>query len=595
MQKVLDNFEIKGKFYILDRCHTSVIGLAPVFARQQGCPLEECVFVKTQSEINSLIEQNTQEEGLFAYTAQCNFSGQRFPLEWATSVQDRGMKILLDSASYASTTALDLSIVQPEFVVISFYKMFGYPTGLGALVVRNDQKSCINRSYFGGGTVSAIAVNPFYLSMKESISAALEDGTLPFQQIIPLDAGFDYIERKWGSWKNLYDYCSSLMVDLIARVQNLKHYNDSPVIRVYREKDAVYGSIVAFNLLNPVGDYIGYSEVMRLAAASNIHLRAGRFCNPGGAQYYLGLTSESLMEMREAYGHVCGDAHDMIGARPTGALRISLGFCNTSKDIDTFVTFLQDYFVQSQRPIRELQAPASLCFDVKAVYVYPIKSCGGILVQDWPFAVHGLLYDRHFMLLDQEGKVMTQRKYPQLKQIHIAKLCRITKQLQIAAPGMPLLTIPLLVDGNCIETSLCSTKTLTKKVSLEIENWFQRFLDTKCQFVRVSDANSSFVNKAQFLLVNTSSIQELKKRITGQSEHVGVDSFRPNFVIETSQPFEEYTWLGKIVTLGKYSFKVQEHCERCQMVGVDVNGKKHAEPLLTLAKQRVEAIRFNAG
>jgi molybdenum cofactor sulfurtransferase len=572
-----------------------VIGLAPNFARQQGFPLEECVSVKTPSEILSLMQQDSTEDGLFAYTAQCNFSGERFPLDWVTAMQSKRMKVLLDAASYASTTALDLSTIRPEFVVLSFYKMFGYPTGLGALVLRNDQKSIMIRSYFGGGTVSAIAVNPLYLSMKDNLSHALEDGTLPFQQIIALDAGFDYIERKWISWSNLYDYCSELMLDLVRRLECLKHHNNSPVVRVYRDEAKSYGPILAFNLLNPVGDYIGYSEVMRLAGMCNIHLRAGRFCNPGGAQYYLELTSEKLMEMREAFGHVCGDANDLIGGQPTGALRISLGFCNTPQDITVFMQFLEDYFVQSQSPTRPFNEPLSLQFDIKAIYIYPIKSCGGISVRDWPFAVHGLLYDRHFMLIDDEGHVMTQRKFPKLKQIRIEQLCRITKQLSISAPGMPLLTIPLLGNGSCVETKLCNTLQLTKKVNMDIQSWFERFLGTKCQFVRVHDAQTSFVNKAQFLLVNDSSILELKRRITGDSEHIGTHSFRPNFVIDTTCPFEENEWIGKVITVGRYAFKVKEHCERCQVVGVDLKGGKHAEPLLTLAKQRVKVQYFNPG
>jgi len=74
---------------------------------------------------------------LFAYPAQCNFGGRRFPLSWAAQIKDRldtsksKTLVLLDAASYAMTSELDLSnhAISPDFVVVSFYKMFGFPTG----------------------------------------------------------------------------------------------------------------------------------------------------------------------------------------------------------------------------------------------------------------------------------------------------------------------------------------------------------------------------------------------------------------------------------------------------------------------------------
>lgn len=61
---------------------------------------------------------------------------------------------LLDAASLVSTSPLDLSLYKPDFVTISFYKIFGYPTGLGALIVKNSSSHLLSeRKYFGGGTV----------------------------------------------------------------------------------------------------------------------------------------------------------------------------------------------------------------------------------------------------------------------------------------------------------------------------------------------------------------------------------------------------------------------------------------------------------
>ena len=63
--------------------------------------------------------------------------------------------MLLDAASHVSTSPLDLSSTHPHFVTISFYKMFGFPTGVGALLVRKDCADVLVKTYYGGGTVKA--------------------------------------------------------------------------------------------------------------------------------------------------------------------------------------------------------------------------------------------------------------------------------------------------------------------------------------------------------------------------------------------------------------------------------------------------------
>lgn len=60
----------------------------------------------------------------------------KHPLEWTNYAHDRGWDVLLDAAAFVPTNRLDLAVVQPDFVCISFHKMFGYPTGVGALLVR---------------------------------------------------------------------------------------------------------------------------------------------------------------------------------------------------------------------------------------------------------------------------------------------------------------------------------------------------------------------------------------------------------------------------------------------------------------------------
>jgi len=82
---------------------------------------------------------------LFAYPAQSNFSGVLHPLEWIEQAHDHGWDVLLDAAAYVPTNRLDLTRWHPDFVALSFYKMFGCPTGIGCLLARRDALAKLER------------------------------------------------------------------------------------------------------------------------------------------------------------------------------------------------------------------------------------------------------------------------------------------------------------------------------------------------------------------------------------------------------------------------------------------------------------------
>ena len=126
------------------------------------------VFYFDQSSIDT---KSHTVYGLFAYPAMSNFSGTKYPLEWINRIHESKFEIkgistgsslvkwftLLDAAAFVATNELDLSVNPADFVTLSFYKIFGYPTGLGALLVRNEVGPILHTVYFGGGTVDAYA------------------------------------------------------------------------------------------------------------------------------------------------------------------------------------------------------------------------------------------------------------------------------------------------------------------------------------------------------------------------------------------------------------------------------------------------------
>ena len=115
------------------------------------------------------------------------------PLEWIAQAQSKGWEVLLDAASFAPSNRLDLSRWHPDFVDISFYKIFGYPTGTGCLLVRKAAAQKLRRPWYAGGTITFSSVVAFdhYLTPGP---AGFEDGTVNYLSLPAVQIGLKFIE-----------------------------------------------------------------------------------------------------------------------------------------------------------------------------------------------------------------------------------------------------------------------------------------------------------------------------------------------------------------------------------------------------------------
>jgi molybdenum cofactor sulfurtransferase len=263
---------------------------------------------------------------------------------------------LLDAAALVSTTELDLSNTStaPDFVALSFYKIFGFPN-LGALLVkRSSAKVLMNRKFFGGGTVEmVISVNDSWASKKShQIHSRLEDGTLPFTSIFALDLAIDVHKRIYGPspMKTISKHTSRLIKKLYDDMTSLRHSSGIPLITVYKDPTAVYGqaklqgATIAFNIQNPQGEIVSFAEVEKEADKQGISVRSGSLCNPGGIATYL---KWSPKELRAAYdeGHRCSEPLAQVFGKPIGVVRVSLGAMSSDEDIEKFVTFVRETYL----------------------------------------------------------------------------------------------------------------------------------------------------------------------------------------------------------------------------------------------------------
>lgn len=361
--------------------------------------------------------------------------------------------MLVDAAALAANTPIDLTKYPADFVVTSFYKIFGHPTGIGALLVRNESAALLNKAFFGGGTVEASLSTERYHVLRKSASERFEDGTVPFTSIVALKFGLDTLLEgpAPGGMANIQRHTFCLAQYLHAQLAELRHYNGAPAAVIYGRhhlKDSSQqGPIVAFNLRKASGEWVGYKEVEQLAGMENIHIRTGCFCNPGACHYYLGLTSAEVKQNLAA-GHVCWDGHDVMNGKPTGAIRASIGYMTSWEDIDTFLSFLKKYFVETAPALATVgalnsEAHKELDLRLSGLFVYPIKSCKGFEISgEWEIGDHGFVYDREWMIVDEMGSGINQKKVSKLCQIQ-PLVDREQGKLHIDAPGMERLSLDL--------------------------------------------------------------------------------------------------------------------------------------------------------
>lgn len=343
------------RYTYLRDVHTSLVGVSAL-ADESTCLSEN----EVEDWLSRRTEVGRESQGLFAYPAQSNFNGRRFPLDWIRRVRERrGWCSLLDAASYLTTTPLDYSDPNdaPDFTVLSFYKIFGYPD-LGAVIVRRDAGDILlQRRYFGGGTRAAVTANSFHAPRKE-FHEALEDGTLPFHTILALDTAINTHIRLYGSQVNVSKHASLISRLMHSLLSSLRHDNGRSVCQLYSAPDQ--GAIIAFNLLSSKGTAIGFASFEKLSSLRNIALRTGGMCNPGGVEQYLNLANWEV-ERNFGQGKVCGDDMDVIEGKNTGVIRVSFGACSTIEEVCMFINFIREFYVEKEEiPVRLTKSRASI-------------------------------------------------------------------------------------------------------------------------------------------------------------------------------------------------------------------------------------------
>jgi uncharacterized protein YcbX len=247
------------------------------------------------------------------------------------------------------------------------------------------------------------------------------------------------------------------------------------------------------------------------------------------------------------------------------------------------------------------------------ITLYPIKSCGGIVLQEATLTGYGLMseqvYDREWMVVDPQGRCVTQREFPRMALI----APRITEQaLEVRAPGMPALRIPLAMPSDAdagpgqaagVQVQVWDDTVLAYDCDEQTAAWFTQAVGTPCRLARfhagavrpVSDkwtggvaSRTKFSDGYPVLVAGSASLGDVNDRLLAAGRAaIPMNRFRPNLVIAGIEAFEED--YAESYQIGAAVLKPVKPCSRCPMPSVDqTTGQFGPDPLDILQSYRAK-------
>ncbi|KAI0048614.1 PLP-dependent transferase [Auriscalpium vulgare] len=338
-----------GALVLPEDAHNSVHGIRE-FARAKGAavaymPAGRRGGVRVR-EAKALLHEHRPAPGtaaLFAYTGLSNLTNTKPPLALLAHAATLGYTTLLDAAALAPTAPLDLSATRVDAVALSFYKMFGFPTGVGALVLAPGVGARLvgGRPWFAGGGVDVVQVPGRVVTRAARVEEAFEDGTINYALLPAVTTGL----RLLGAYVALLPArVGALAAGLAGELEGVRWPGGAPAVRVLSrvpgrvEQDeeeqgeqgmwaSGAGGTVSCIFLDPRGTPLALSLVCAHAAEHGIALRTGCMCNPGGAAGLLGLAplmaalrdGDTLADLEARAAREWGARWEGAGEGATGA------------------------------------------------------------------------------------------------------------------------------------------------------------------------------------------------------------------------------------------------------------------------------------
>lgn len=240
---------------------------------------------------------------------------------------------------------------------------------------------------------------------------------------------------------------------------------------------------------------------------------------------------------------------------------------------------------------------------VSQLYIYPVKSLGGIALDNALVTDRGLEHDRRWMLVDENNRFLSQRELPQMT---LFKPSLHSKGISFTyTQDQSSYLIPFQPETGIFDTFTVWDDNMTGQyVSAAADEWFTAKLGINCRLIYMPDNSlrqidpryakpgmvTSFADAYPFLLIGQASLDDLSNRV---GHEIPMNRFRPNIVFTGGESFAEDELAHfSINNIHFYGVKL---CARCPVPGIDQNtAQRHKEPLKTLAgfRRRMNKIYF---
>lgn len=233
-------------------------------------------------------------------------------------------------------------------------------------------------------------------------------------------------------------------------------------------------------------------------------------------------------------------------------------------------------------------------YTLSELIIYPIKSLAGIHLSHSQVTATGLQYDRQWMLVDNQGQFLSQRRLPKMALINTAIT---TEHLILSAPQQENLMLSLTPTGeDVIVSTIWHDQCAARSVSLDADLWFSDFLGTDCRLVYLPDDvirpvdtqyaqatdQVGFADGFPFLIIAENSLVALNQAM---QLDLSMNRFRPNLVIAGCESYAEDSW--REIRIGDIDFKLPKPCSRCSVPTIDPDtAQTSKEPLTTLNRLR---------
>ncbi|CAE7233730.1 unnamed protein product [Rhizoctonia solani] len=356
-----------------------------------GFDMEEALRM-LQALTESPGSSDPRPRSLMALTGLSNLTNRKVPLQGIVSAaRANGVHTILDAAALAPTTRISLRNTPVDSMVVSFYKMFGFPTGVGALIAKKGFLDILERPWFAGGAVDLVQVPGVIATPAECISSRFEEGTINYLTLPAVTAGISML----SNYMDLLPIRLSSLYHYLYNQLSMLQYPDTgtPVVQILTGEPSSpsaappHGYVLSFLILDRKGEMVPLSHIEALAARKDhkdlpvvaspfestfkrrsttrapqtgtsphssppliqetfldpvarertIALRTGCACNPGGAAALLGI--ESYMQLLQP--GATQRAFELVVGRELGVIRVSLGWVSDWSDVAAFIRFVK--------------------------------------------------------------------------------------------------------------------------------------------------------------------------------------------------------------------------------------------------------------